>query len=79
MTPDDEQPTQSTAGFPRTARVMTRLAYDHALKAGLPARALARRAGLSLAAIQDSNVRLDVRDQGAFLDSVAAAADDDSL
>jgi AraC-like DNA-binding protein len=58
---------------------MTRLAYDYALKAGLPARALARRAGLTLRAIQDANVRLDARDQIAFLDSVAAAAADDSL
>lgn len=73
------RPIPAAAQLAHTAGVMTRLAYDYAHRAGLPAGALARRARLIPRAIQDANVRLDARDQVAFLDSVAAAADDDLL
>jgi AraC-like DNA-binding protein len=66
-------------GFPRTAGLMTRLAYEHAQKSGIPARKLAQCVGLTPRVIQDWHTRLDVRDQVAFLDSVAVAVDDDSL
>jgi len=58
---------------------MTRLAHAHALEAGIPARVLAGRAGLTAPAIRDWRARLDVRAQSAFLESVAAAIDDDAL
>lgn len=67
------------SGFPRTAGLMTRLAYDYAQKAGLPVRVLAQRVGLAPRAIRDPRARLDVRVQVAFLESVAVAVDDDSL
>jgi AraC-like DNA-binding protein len=62
-----------------TAGLMTRIAYEHARKAGLPAKALARRVGLTQSTIQDWRARIATRDQVAFLDSVAIAVDDDSL
>jgi AraC-like DNA-binding protein len=79
MTQGGERPMPAAAEFPRTAGFMTRLAYDYALKTGLPASALARRAGLAPRAIQDADIRLDARDQIAFLDGVSVAADDDSF
>jgi AraC-like DNA-binding protein len=64
---------------PQTAGLMTRLAYDYAQKAGMPARAFARRIGITPRAVQDANRRLNANEQVAFLDSVAAAADDDAF
>lgn len=58
---------------------MTRLAYRHALKSGLPAGALAQRCGLTARALRDPRTPIDARNQAAFLDSVAAALDDDFL
>jgi AraC-like DNA-binding protein len=58
---------------------MTRLAHEHAENAGIPVRALARRVGLTPAAIRDWRARLDARAQSEFLESVAVAVDDDSL
>jgi AraC-like DNA-binding protein len=58
---------------------MTRLAYEHAQKAGMPARSLARCSGLTPRAIQNASRRLNAYEQVAFLDSVAAAADDDAF
>jgi AraC-like DNA-binding protein len=70
---------RSVPSFPRAAGLMTRLAYEHASKLGLPASVLARRSGLTLRAIRDSQTQLDAREQATFLNSVAAALDDDFL
>lgn len=74
-----ERSLATATGFPQTAGVMTRLAYEHAHKAGLPVSLLARRAGLTPRVIQDWSVKLDAPDQAAFLVSVAASLDDDLL
>src|SRR5262249_6590760 len=74
-----KRPIKQALGLPRTAGLMTRLAYDHAQKAGIPVRTLARRAGLTPPAIRTWRARLDARAQSAFVDSVAAAVADESL
>jgi AraC-like DNA-binding protein len=64
---------------PSTAGTIARLAYEYAAKKGADVHLLLRTAGLSLAQIDDSNARLDVRRQIKFLNLVSEALGDNLL
>jgi AraC-like DNA-binding protein len=58
---------------------MSRLAYKHALAAGIDLEAQLHKAGLTRAQIENPRAPIKVRDQIKFLNLVAAAVDDDFL
>jgi AraC-like DNA-binding protein len=65
--------------LPNANGTLTRLAYAHAKANGLDPRAPLKKANLSLQQINNSNLRLRVRDQIRFLNLVADALQDDHL
>ena len=58
---------------------MSRLAYKHALAAGIDIETQLRKAGLTRAQIENPRAPIKVRDQIKFLSLVASAVDDDFL
>ena len=68
-----------TDRLPNTIGGMTRLAYAHAKAAGIAPEPLLKKAGLTRLQIEDPKAVIRVRDQIKFLDSVAAALEDDCL
>jgi AraC-like DNA-binding protein len=64
-------------GLPSAAGTITRLAYARAKASGVDMQALLPKAGLTLEQINNSSVRLRVRDQIRFLNLVAGALRDD--
>jgi len=65
--------------LPRTAGVMTRLAYAHAKAAGVSLGPLLERAGLTARQVENRREPLKVRDQVALTDAIAAELGDDLL
>jgi AraC-like DNA-binding protein len=69
----------SSAASPRATGGIARLAAARALEAGIALDPLLRQAGLNSAEIEDSNVRIRVEKQVAWLNLVAEALRDDQL
>jgi AraC-like DNA-binding protein len=65
------------AQFPTASGGLTRLAYRHAVEANLVVEPLLRRAGLTMAQISNSTLRLGVKSQIIFLNLVAAGLGDE--
>lgn len=67
------------AGLPSSSGVIARLAYARAKAAGIALAPLASKAGLTIAQLEDPRMRVNARDQIAFLNLAAEVLKDDLL
>jgi AraC-like DNA-binding protein len=70
---------QGLTGFPMASGGLMRLAYSHAIKEGLEVGPLLTKSGLTPRQVDDSDLRLSVKSQIAFLNLVAGSVGDGPL
>ena len=79
MRKTNHPPRKNIKHLPVATGGMSRLAYKHALAAGIDPETQLQKAGLTRAQIENPRAPIKVRDQIKFLDLVASAVDDDFL